>query len=596
MDGSQLNQDTDGKPLRESADDSEDESEILEESPCGRWLKRREEVEQRDVPGIDVAYLAMDTEEGVEVVWNEVQFSERKNFKSQEAKIRQVFDNLTQLDHPNIVKFHKYWTDTDNDQPRIIFITEYMSSGSLKQFLKKTKQTKKLPRSAWKRWCTQILSALSYLHSCTPPIIHGNLTCDTILIQHNGLVKIGSVAPDAIHHHVKTCRENMKNMHFIAPEYGVKSYDAVTPAVDIYAFGMCALEIAALEVPGNGENGTVITDEVIKKTINSLQDPVTISFINNCLNKQPKSRPTARELLFHAVLFEVHSLRLLSAHILVNNPNYVPEMLPDMKSAVNKSEEDGSTIGAEIMHKDGKSYKFKVEDAPLLELEKFLEDVKNGVFPLTAMALPQSKPTQPRAASPEVAETVKQDTPEIGDVESRRVMDMMCNANVSEEDGALWSIMATISNIPADVAIQWIPSQVGIAGNEKADYLAKTATCLGPIQVQMTSLSSYLGKVSSSNSEITLLLKMDDQVNRQLSGKLEGSDTAHSLADELVFNGLINDADRESVTDLIEEALTNGTPSAAVLHAADEKENVTNLIEEALTNGISSLAVLPVGS
>lgn len=27
----------------------------------------------------------MDTEEGVEVVWNEVQFSERKNFKLQEV-------------------------------------------------------------------------------------------------------------------------------------------------------------------------------------------------------------------------------------------------------------------------------------------------------------------------------------------------------------------------------------------------------------------------------------------------------------------------------------------------------------------------------
>ena len=32
----------------------------------------------------------------------------------------------------------------------------------------------------------------SYLHSCTPPIIHGNLTTDTIFIQHNGLIKIGS--------------------------------------------------------------------------------------------------------------------------------------------------------------------------------------------------------------------------------------------------------------------------------------------------------------------------------------------------------------------------------------------------------------------
>lgn len=42
-------------------------------------------VNQRNVPGIDNAYLAMDTEEGVEVVWNEVMFSERKNFKLQEV-------------------------------------------------------------------------------------------------------------------------------------------------------------------------------------------------------------------------------------------------------------------------------------------------------------------------------------------------------------------------------------------------------------------------------------------------------------------------------------------------------------------------------
>lgn len=76
-------------------------------------------MEQRDVPGIDCANLAMDTEEGVEVVWNEVQFSERKNFKAQEDKIQMVFDNLTRLEHPNIVKFHRYWTDTHNDKPRV---------------------------------------------------------------------------------------------------------------------------------------------------------------------------------------------------------------------------------------------------------------------------------------------------------------------------------------------------------------------------------------------------------------------------------------------------------------------------------------------
>ena len=43
-------------------------------------------------------------------------------------------------------------------------------------------------------------------------------------------------------------------------------------------------------------------------------------FIRKCLRKTPEERPTARELLFHPVLFEVHSLKLLAAHILVNTP------------------------------------------------------------------------------------------------------------------------------------------------------------------------------------------------------------------------------------------------------------------------------------
>lgn len=84
------------------------------------------QTEQRDILGIDSAYLAMDTEEGVEVVWNEVQFSERKNFKAQEEKIQLVFENLTQLEHPNIVKFHRYWTDTHNDKPRVSIVSSYI--------------------------------------------------------------------------------------------------------------------------------------------------------------------------------------------------------------------------------------------------------------------------------------------------------------------------------------------------------------------------------------------------------------------------------------------------------------------------------------
>jgi nuclear receptor-binding protein len=98
-----------------------------------------------------------------------------------------------------------------------------------------------------------------------------------------------------------------------------KILDSATPAIDIYSFGMCALEMAALEIQGNGDNGTVVTDDNIKKTIESLDDAQQKDFIRKCLQADPLSRPSARELLFHPVLFEVHSLKLLAAHALVNS-------------------------------------------------------------------------------------------------------------------------------------------------------------------------------------------------------------------------------------------------------------------------------------
>ena len=49
------------------------------------------------------------------------------------------------------MKFHKFWTDARSETPRVIFITEYMTSGSLKQFLKKTRKSnyKTLNEKVW---------------------------------------------------------------------------------------------------------------------------------------------------------------------------------------------------------------------------------------------------------------------------------------------------------------------------------------------------------------------------------------------------------------------------------------------------------------
>uniref|UniRef100_A0A669DW75 Nuclear receptor-binding protein n=1 Tax=Oreochromis niloticus TaxID=8128 RepID=A0A669DW75_ORENI len=458
-------------------EESEDESEILEESPCGRWQKRREEVNQRNVPGIDNAYLAMDTEEGVEVVWNEVMFSERKNFKLQEEKVKAVFDNLIQLEHLNIVKFHKYWADVKENRARVIFITEYMSSGSLKQFLKKTKKNHKtMNEKAWKRWCTQILSALSYLHSCEPPIIHGNLTCDTIFIQHNGLIKIGSggfhrsfkavFAPDTINNHVKTCREEQKSLHFFAPEYGAVAN--VTTAVDIYSFGMCALEMAVLEIQSNGDS-SYVSQEAINSAIQSLEDPLQREFIQKCLEVDPSKRPTAKELLFHQALFEVPLLKLLAAHCIVSHQHMIPE---------NALEEMTKNMDPNLVIVEGKEG----------------IQMKNGIYPLTAFGVPcPQQPQQEAVKSPIVPPSVKTPTPEPAELETRKVLQMQCNIEPVDE---------------------------------------------------------------GTKHHLTLLLKLEDKLNRHLSCDLLPNENVQELAVELVQLGFISEGDQPRLASVLEEAFS----------------------------------------
>ncbi|TNN60518.1 Nuclear receptor-binding protein 2 [Liparis tanakae] len=420
-------------------EESEDESEILEESPCGRWQKRKEQVSQGNVPGVESASLAMDTEEGVEVVWNEVLFSDKKVFKAQEETIKEMFENLMQVEHPNIVKFHKYWLDMKESQAR---------------FLKKTKKNHKTMNvkvsvfSGYKRLSPG--GGSRYLHSCEPPIIHANLTCDTIFIQHNGLIKIGSVFPDAsVHSKARQHRDEQRNLHFFAPEYGSGEDDY---AIDIFSFGICALEMAVLEIQANGD--TAVSKEAVVNAGQSLEDPPMREFTQSCLRHEAKLRPTAHDLLFHRVLFEVHSLKLLAAHCLINN---------------------------------------QYSHVSPLELDKFLEDVKNGIYPLMNFASSRPHPV-PRALSlsHEQVETVKTPTPEPQETESRKVVQMHCNLESNEE---------------------------------------------------------------GTKTHLSLFLKMDDKLHRQLSCDILPTDTSKDLASELVHYAFINEEDSEKVAGFLDDAI-----------------------------------------
>lgn len=56
-----------------------------------------------------------------------------------------------------------------------------------------------------------------------------------------------------------------------------------------------------------------------------------------------------------------------------------------------------------------------------------------GIYPLTAFSAPQPPPSRPRAISPETAESVKSATPEPVDVETRKVVNMICSVKPRED-------------------------------------------------------------------------------------------------------------------------------------------------------------------
>ena len=58
----------------------------------------------------------------------------------------------------------------------------------------------------------------------------------------------------------------------------------------------------------------------ITKTIDGLENPQQRDFIRQCLQSSSQ-RPGVRQLLLHPVLFEVHSLKLLATHALLNGTN-----------------------------------------------------------------------------------------------------------------------------------------------------------------------------------------------------------------------------------------------------------------------------------
>jgi len=281
-------------------DENDDENDKLEKSvatsPDGRFLKFEDEVGRGSFKTV---YKGLDTDTGVAVAWCELQ--DRKLSKAERSRFKEEADMLKTLQHPNIVRFHDYWETSvvhknGSREKKVILVTELMTSGTLKTYIRRFKVVKE---KIFVNWCRQILRGLNFLHTRTPGIIHRDLKCDNIFITGTtGLLKLGDLGL-ATFKKASFVKSVIGTPEFMAPEMYEERYDE---SVDVYAFGMCMLEMASGEYPYMECNNPAqiyrrVTSGVPPESLSKVTSEQIRDVITGCTKKESADRLSVKELL-----------------------------------------------------------------------------------------------------------------------------------------------------------------------------------------------------------------------------------------------------------------------------------------------------------
>ncbi|KAJ0795125.1 putative protein kinase WNK-NRBP family [Helianthus annuus] len=278
------------------ADDSD--AEFVEIDPSGRYGRYKEVLGQG---ACKKAYRAFDELEGIEVAWNQIKIPNFLRNPEELDLLHSEVHLLKTLKHKNIIKFYNSWVDTKNEH--INLITEIFTSGTLRQYRTKHKH---VDLRALKKWSKQILEGLLYLHSHDPPIIHRDLKCDNIYVNGSqGEVKIGDLGLAAILRQIPSAHSVIGIPEFMAPELYEEDYNEL---VDIYAFGMCLLELVTFEYPyiecaNAAQIYKNVTSGVKPASLTKVNDPEIKSFIEKCI-ANVADRLSAKDLLMDPFLHE----------------------------------------------------------------------------------------------------------------------------------------------------------------------------------------------------------------------------------------------------------------------------------------------------
>jgi len=236
---------------------------------------------------------------------------------------------LKAVQHKHIIRYYGSFFELG----ALYIIMEYADGGDLQQLLRRHRSIRKqfAEDMLW-RLCTEMCSALSYLHS--KGIVHRDLKPLNVFLTTGNHVKVGDLGVSKLCPDDDGCQTRVGTPLYLAPEQVKhRKYDA---KVDVWALGVLLYTLTSLEAPFRGDNLIALGMAITLRRPKPL--PKTYSetwreLIDDLLAKNPAQRPSLDAVLRRiSQQFRAH-LRPRSATPTVTRP---PQEIKEKEGAHTK--------------------------------------------------------------------------------------------------------------------------------------------------------------------------------------------------------------------------------------------------------------------